>query len=569
VQRRTTLPGLLTAGLLSVALLVPATPAAAAGDTLVVDASQSIRPVTHVGAGGLYAVATASDPAPGLLTPLRLKQHTQPTPGVQQLGNGATTPTGDVLKTAAQYVPDGAQSYARMPDVYPDFPYRWVSWADWLQKVDTMVKARADAQQVTNVNGWELWNEPDWTWDTAKAGPFNDAWTRTFRQVKTQDTITPIVGPSYSVYAPDLMRAFLTQAKRDGTLPDVVSWHELEDGRYNDVDEHVAHYRALERELGISPRPISINEYASPSQVDVPSVAVHYISQFERLGINDAERAYWYESGTVGGLVWNNQPTGSYWLYKWYGEMAGNMLAVTPSGDLDGFASYDSTRKVVNVAFGGVFGDNAVTVKGLAPLGSQVTATLKYTPSAGRKTAVAAPTTISTTTVPVVDGQITVPVRDQDHLGAYQLVVTPASGPTSSWQQTYEAENATVVNARRLSSGSASNGGYVGRIDGQGDARAHSFVDFVVEVPAAGTYQMAIRYANGGSGTATQGLAANGSAFSTVSYPTTGGWGNPSGTVTTPVQLKAGFNTIRLAKGSPNFAGGTGFAELDSIRLTR
>ena len=98
--------------------------------------------------------------------------------------------------------------------------------------------------------------------------------------------------------------------------------------------------------------------------------------------------------------------------------------------------------------------------------------------------------------------------------------------------------------------------------------RNQSFVDFLTYMPSAGSYTMSIRYANGGAATSTQGLAYNGGAFSTVSYPTTGGWG-VFGTVTRTVQLNAGWNTIRLAKGSPNFVGGSGFAELDYIQLVR
>lgn len=33
------------------------------------------------------------------------------------------------------------------------------------------------------------------------------------------------------------------------------------------------------------------------------------------------------------------------------------------------------------------------------------------------------------------------------------------------------------------------------------------------------------------------------------------------------MNLRAGYNTIRLAKGSPYFVGGTGYAELDNITL--
>ena len=162
MKKRYALLGVATAAALAGGMITgPVSPAFAADDQLVVDAAAPIRPVTHVGAGGLYAVATDTDPAPGLLTPLRLKQHTQPAPGVQQLGNGATVPTGDILKTAPAFTRDGAQSYARMPDVYPNFPYRWISWADWTQKIDTMVKARVDARGTTNINGWELWNEPE------------------------------------------------------------------------------------------------------------------------------------------------------------------------------------------------------------------------------------------------------------------------------------------------------------------------------------------------------------------------------------------------------------------------
>ncbi|MBE7163362.1 MAG: hypothetical protein INR72_19145 [Williamsia herbipolensis] len=528
-----------------------------------------MRPVTHVASGGLYALATASTPSPSLLPPLRLNQLTQPPPGVQQLGNGATTPTGDALKVAANVTNAGAQQYIRMPDIYPDFPYRWVSWDDWQSKMRTMIQARLNATGTTNVNGWEIWNEPDGTWDTQKAGPYLDGWTRSYRFIRSLDATTPIIGPGYSRYDHRLYVDFLTRTKADGTLPDVIVWHELGDGDWRNVQAHVNDYRAIERSLGISPRPISINEYGSPGQIDTPSVAAHFIAAFERAGVNDAERAYWYESGTIGGLIWNDAPTGSYWAYKWYGEMAGNMVAVTPSGDFDGAASYDSTRKVVTAVVGGVYGDNTVQVRGLSSFGTSARVTVNYTPQSGRKTNVAAPTQVSSSTVAISNGSVSVPIRNQDYLGAYEVVVTPASGPVSSYQQTYEAENATVVNASRLSASSASNGGYVGRIDGSADMRNDSFVDFTVNVPTAGAYSMTVRYANGGASTSTQGLAYNGGAFSTISYPTTGSWGTFSRSVSVSVNLRAGYNVIRLAKGSPNFGGGSGYAELDSITLTR
>ncbi|RPF22224.1 CBM35 domain-containing protein [Myceligenerans xiligouense] len=550
------------------ASLTPALPASAAGNTLTVDVGDVVRPVTHVASGGLYGVGSDSEPTSDQLLPLSPISFTQPPPGTTHLGNGATEPCCDALDVTGNITRAGAQQFIRMPDIYPSFPYQWQGWADWEDKVRTMVQDRLDATWATNIQGWEIWNEADWTWDTAAAGSWHDGWTRTYRLIRTMDTVTPIVGPGDSHYSHDRMLAFLTHARDTNTVPDVIIWHELGSMDWNSFDDHVADYRAIERSLGISPRPIAINEYNSRDQMDIPSVAVHWISVLERHGAREAHRAYWFEAGTFNGLfTLDGQPTASYWAYRWYGEMAGNVVRTTPQSWLDGVASYDSSREIVNVVLGGDSGNNAVRVDGLASFGSSVDVTVRSVPGSGRHTHVSAPTVMSTSTMPVSNGSVTVPVNGMTAEGAYQVVVTPAGGPTSSWQQTYEAENATVVNAQTRSSSGASNGYYVGGIDGSADMRSDSFVDFTVNVPTARSYTMTIRYANGTGATSTHGLAYNGGAWSTVSYPPTPGWAQFA-EVDVTVDLDAGYNMIRLAKGSPYFDGGTGYAELDSITLS-
>lgn len=552
--------------------LAAAAPAHAAGNTLTVNVGTTVRPVTHVAAGGLYGVDTGSTPPLSQLYPLHVNNFTQPPPGTQQLGNGATSPCCDGLQVASKITSAGGQQYLRLPDIFSTFPYNWVSWPDWESKVRTMVQARMDATGTTNIAGYEIWNEPDANWTTStggNAGTFDDAWTRTYGDIRAIDTRTPIVGPGESSYNHAWMLDFMTNAKNTNTLPSTAVWHELGNLGYQNIQAHVDDFRAIETSLGLSHRPISINEYASPSQVDQPSIGVHYMASLERAGIHDAERAYWYEAGTMDGLLYNNQPTASYWAYKWYGDQSGNIVQTVPQSWLDGVASYDASRKQVNVVFGGDSGDNTVKVNGLGVLGSQVSVTLSRTENTGRTTNEAAPVTVSTATYTVgADGSISVPVTGMDAVKAYQLLITPTSG-TPTWQQTYEAENATVVNANRLSSSSASNGGYVGQIDNKTDMRDDSFVDFLVNVPTARSYTMTIKYANATGANSTQGLAYNGGAWSTVTYPpTSSGWGNPTGTVSVNVNLNAGYNMIRLAKGSPNFAGGTGYAELDNITLS-
>jgi carbohydrate binding protein with CBM35 domain len=543
-------------------------PASAANSTLTVNVAAPFRPVTHAASGGLYSLAENNRPTDAMLYPIRMRNTVQPPPGTQHRPNGQP-PGGDALLVAQQATRVGSGMIVRLPDIYPTFPYQWVSWNDWLSKVDTMVNARLAATSVTNVEAYELWNEPDFTWNTAAAGPFNDGWVRTFQRVRARDAVTPILGPSISAWNVNFMRSFLTHARNTGTLPGIICWHELGNTSAQ-IAAHVAAYRALEQELGISPRLISINEYAWTDEIYVPGRVTSYLAKLERAGVEMANRAFWHEYGTVNGLVVNNtQPTASWWLYKWYGDMAGNMVTTSPQTQtgLDGFASYDSFRRSVHVLFGNESGTNFVRLNGLGPLGGTVRVRLESTPNSGRFTVVNAPTVHSDTTVGVSGGGITITVPNMDAGRGYHLVVEPVSG-APALPLRYEAENASVFRAARLSAASASGGGYVGRIDNSGDFRTDSYVDFVVNVPAARAYTMTVGYANGTGATATQGLAFNGGAWSTISYPPTGGWGQFGATVTTTVNLRAGFNTIRLAKGSPFFAGGTGFAELDYIQLS-
>lgn len=442
-----------------------------------------------------------------------------------------------------------------------------VSWNDWLAKVDAQVNARLAATGTSNVTGWELWNEPDWTWNTSAAGAFNAGWVRTFQRVRARDTLTPIVGPSTAVYNESWMRSFLTYARDNNALPDIICWHELEGAAR--IAGDIANYRALEASLGISPRRISINEYATPTEIDQPGPVASYVAKFERGGIDNAHRAFWYEYGTVNGLTVNNQPTGSWWLYKWYGDMAGNMVVTNPRAQtgLDGFASVDPTRRVLDVVLGAESGTNSVRVTGLGSFGSSVSVRVESTPASGRFTAVSAPTTISDTTATVSNGELTIAIPNMSATSAYHVRIQPTSG-VPSYQQRYEAENASIFRANRFGSSSASAGAYVGQIDNTGDPRTASYLDFVVNVPTARSYTMRIGYANATGATATQGLAFNGGAWSSVSYPPTAAWGQFGATVSVSVSLRAGYNVIRLAKGSPNFSGGTGYAELDYLELT-
>jgi hypothetical protein len=292
----------------------------------------------------------------------------------------------------------------------------------------------------------EIWNEPDWTWDTTNAGSFNAGWVESYNEIRKDDATIPIDGPSYSAWNQSWMSSFLTYAKANNALPQYLSWHELQ-GQQN-IAADVAACQALEASLGISPIPIVIEEYGEVAEMGVPGSMAGYISKFERAGVYEADLAFWNEYGTLGDtLVSTGGATnGAYWLYKWYGDMTGNMVTTVPPAQtgVDGAASVNAAGNQISVVFGGGSGPTNVTVNGLGSLsafGSTVNVTLQYTPGYGRTTAATAPSTINEGTYTVSSGSITVPVAMNSAAG-YHLVITPTGTTTASLAGTYKITNA-------------------------------------------------------------------------------------------------------------------------------
>lgn len=556
--------------LLTVFPVIPAPATAAVPATFTVDLANQYRPVTHVASGSLYGLAEEGRPADDLIAPTKPKMFTQMAPNGGQLPNGETTPIGDALKVAPIAERNGAQVTIRMPDIYPNFPYKWVSWDDWYKKVDGIVDARLKSG-ATNIYGYELWNEPDGTWDTGAAGSFNEGWKKTYLRVKQKDTQTKIIGPSITNYNESWLRNFLTYARDNNVLPDIISWHELgaPEGEYLDgpapqyISNHMKAYRALETELGIKHLPISINEYGVVSEQAVPGNMLRYIAQFERSDVDTANIAFWFRPGRLSNLVTDKgAANGAWWLYKWYGDMSGQMAMTTSANptalDLDGIASVNNAKQQADVIIGGGNGNRNIVVKGFASLpyfSGNAHVQVESTPWYGVDTAVSQPTNEFEGDFTIENGQISVPLSQLKESSAYRLVITP--GKQSSISR-YEAENATIASANIFNNPNASNRKYVGTIDNQ-----DSSVQFTVNAPVAGNYNLKIGYANGTNAQSTQELSVNNQARTTLQYPTTDGWlsqGN-SHTIQTQISLKAGTNILKFNKGK------VGYAELDYIQL--
>jgi len=406
--------------------------AATAANTLTVNANQVLRPVTHVATGSLYGLANGTQPSVSLASALK------PNTFVQKPQGGTQQPDGDILTVAPTASAVGAKLVDRFIDYYPGWPYQFNS-SNWISVVDNQISQIKASSYYNTVSAYAPFNEPDGTWNTAN-GTFNDIWVTTYREIRAKDSTKPIQGPSFSdnisgsSRAPS-MQAFLQNAVSTNTVPDILAWHELSNAAK--IAGDVATVQSIEDSLGISRRPIAIEEYAAPAEVGLPGPLVGYIAKFERLGIHDAELPFWNQSGALGDTLTGKggSPNAAYWMYKWYADMSGNMVVTTPPAQtgIDGFAAVPSGNNQVSIVVGGCSGSCAVTVNGLnsLSLGNTVIVKIDQTVSQGRTVAVSGPSTISTTTYTPSNGTISVPITMVTN-NAYLITITPGSGPTNT-----------------------------------------------------------------------------------------------------------------------------------------
>lgn len=307
---------------------------------------------------------------------------------------------------------------------------------------------------------------------------FNDFWKQTYDHVRQQDPNIKITGPSVAGYNQSYLSGFLSYCKTNNCLPDIVGWH---DGSY--IQNNVQSYRALEKQLGIGPLPITINEYSSTADVThegEPGASAALIAAMERTRVDSACITFWdvAHPGRLGSLLASDtQTNGGWFFYRWYGEMTGQMLTTTSSlgsgnGNFDGFASLDATTGTAAVLAGGTNdGTLQIVVKGFkaASAGSTVHAVVEYTPWVNRNTVVTSTTTISTSDLTASGDQVAVTINNANATNGYHVTLTwpgggwvdaaaPDSGGGAMDAGTVDASTGTSTSAGSTASGSNMSG---------------------------------------------------------------------------------------------------------------
>ncbi|WP_329446973.1 LamG-like jellyroll fold domain-containing protein [Streptomyces canus] len=490
----------------------------------------------HGGASGtLYGVYGPDVPTNNLIEGMGLRTvSTKAQDGPQHPGADAL----DVVKPLADST-DG-DVYIYMTDIHRGFPYEWPgdTPAEKLKLYEEKIAKQVDQvlklpKQYQDNVVFVPFNEPEGNmfgtgqWSYNKVSWLSDpddyfaAWDSAYKLIKAKMPDARIAGPNTSILY-DQVKGFLTHALAAGTLPDVITWHEL--SHPEAVRASVAKYRVWEKELfkGTDREgtqlPININEYAFNYHTSVPGQMIQWVSAIEESKV-DADIAYWNIDGNLSdSAVQSNRGNGQWWLLNSYASMSGHTVAVTPpfpgeNYTMQGVATLDQKKKQARLLFGGSTGKGHITFSGVPKklFGGRVHAWVREIEWSGQVGDSSGPKLLTETNLKVADdGTVTVDFGDGalprlKESSAYEIVLSPAGkaaktqSPPVRWQGSYEAEDAAHTGSgysKNGPEGSTSDvskfytsGGYdVGGLRTGSDVT----LDFTVDVPEDGTYDLSV-----------------------------------------------------------------------------
>ncbi|MGC5167570.1 LamG-like jellyroll fold domain-containing protein [Luteimicrobium sp. DT211] len=454
--------------------------------------------------------------------------------------DGPQHPGADALEVLKPLVDSsGGDVYIYMTDIYRGFPYEWPGDTPQARLADFEAKMRTQVEQVASLPEkyrshvvFVPFNEPEGnmfgtgTWSYNKISWLNDpqyyfkAWDDAYALIKDRLPDARIAGPNTSVLYTQV-QGFLEHALAQGTMPDVVTWHELSDPA--SIRTNVAKFRSWEDSLykGTAYEgkhlPINIDEYAFNYHTSVPGQMIQWVSALEDAKV-DGDVAYWNIDGNVSdSAVQANRGNGQWWLFNAYGQMTGKTVQLTPphpnrSYTLQGVATLDTSRKQAKAIIGGASGNSLVNFQHVdaATFGPTAHVSVKEIGWSGQVGDSSGPRDVAELNVPVTSGSLALafgegdlPVLDAE--SAYVITVTPGANADTTtaapdlWRATYEAEDAAHSGTgytKNGPEGTTSNvsGFYTSGGYDVGGLRAGSDVKlaFTVDVPRDGTYDLSV-----------------------------------------------------------------------------
>jgi hypothetical protein len=460
-------------------------------NTLFIDLSARTGPVKHGASGFLYGLGKAEIPSVNTLAPLK------PQVAAQKPEGGLQHPNGDALNVSETYKAAGGREIEiYIQDVYPNWPYDSLGINDYLGKVEQII-SQVIASPKRSLFSYVPFNEPDQIWynKTDKKQAFFEDWQTVYRKIKSIDALARLVGPNLANYDSAFYRDFMAFAKQNDCLPDVVSWHELNDDFFGGWYQRFDDFRSIESVLGLPAREICINEYCRiKGDLGVPGQLLQWIVRFENSKV-DACLAYWTDAGSLNNLVTRdhyNQATGAWWLYRWYGGLTGETLKVTPpAADAEGLqalATLDSSKKQARILLGGCNGDVNVVVTGFeaAPYFNEKVHAVVWIAEHTGLNASTGPALILEGDFEITSGQLSFTLEGTVSTAAYQIILSPPKTVAPAHPLTYLAEYADLSGDATIHYGDFA---YV-------DIRSGGCITFIVTAPKNGFYTLKLTLAN-------------------------------------------------------------------------
>src|SRR5665648_1172 len=375
--------------------------------------------------GWLYGFADNTQPPDSMISGLGHPQYTyQKAPFGKQHKGGDALIIADKAKRLGM---KGVGIY--MQDFYKQWPYPVNSIESYMDSVVDKVVDYVVADKNRAFMLYVPFNEPDWIWydnTPAKINQFCQDWEKVYHRIKSRDPDAKLVGPNTMKYNKDFIHTFFTYCKEHKVMPDIASWHALENDFFTDWYDQYADFRRIDSTI-----PVHINEYGLKSvngkcDIQVPGRMIQFISRFENSKVF-ANKAYWTPEGTLNDLCTiDGKPTGCWYLYQWYGQMNGNTVQVTLpnlNGPLQAIASKNNNS--VKVIFGGSEKETDVynvsfDLTGLT--GEKASYKVIETTYTGQSAA-SSPTVKMEGTMTIKNGAFSINITNCDALSAYNLSI--------------------------------------------------------------------------------------------------------------------------------------------------
>lgn len=577
---------------------------AAHPETLTIDLAADTGPFHGGASGTLYGLYGDGVPSRNVVEGMYVRTVST------KAQDGTQHPGADALEILPSFVESGGRDvYLYMTDIYRGFPYQWPGATGEERLADYRARVEKQVRQVLTTGArkshivYVPFNEPEgnmfgtgeWSYDTVswRTDPrhYFAAWKDLHRLIKGLDPQARIAGPNTSILYEEV-RGFLAFAKAHDVLPDVITWHELSTPAA--IRTNVAEYRRMERDLGIGPLPVNINEYAHNYHLSVPGQMIQWISAIEESKI-DADMAYWNIDGNLNdSAVEANKGNGQWWLFHTYGRMTGRTVRVTAPRPnvqytLQGVATLDRDKRQARVLFGGGRGAADLVFEGVSAeiFGGTAHIRLHEIPWTGQVGSCAQPLRLQDRELPVSGGRVTLSLADLDDMSAYEVLLSPGGNgavlvpPSVGRRLTYAAENAAYTGGGYSRNGPEGSPSDVDRFATSGTYHigglrtgSDGVLAFSVEVPQDGTYDLSV-FANSHNlhefvreqGPTNVFLRVDGERPQELRLPLGYKpvvWGHTD----TRVELTAGAHLITLSARDPELGVTKGEALIDRIDLT-